>query len=313
VRRASERVFRTAPAVSIALKKLQEEIGSPLFKRGERNMNELTAAGSLLYSYATKILTLRREAVAGLRDLTQCRVGVVKIGANESTSLYLLPKLTHAFQEVLPGLKIEATCDNSETIITALKDRRLDLALVAWSTDDSSLTKHLLMRDEIVLIANPGHRLATLPKVDIRDVREEVLIAEGSKSSLQEEVTRSFHHSGAQFEAGVTNVSIEAIKRMVTEGVGVGFVPSMCVHDEESRGELAIIRVEGISRQRELWLVQRSNESLSTAAEAFVKVSLRLTREWAKDITHKIESDDSLTSSRNPSPKRLPSPIRSYC
>jgi DNA-binding transcriptional LysR family regulator len=314
VRRASERVFRTAPAVSIALKKLEEEIGAPLFNRSDRNTNELTPAGTLLYSYATRILNLRREVVSGLQDLTQCRIGIVKIGANESTSLYLLPKLTHAFQEAHPGLKIEATCDNSETIIGALKDCRLDLALVALVTDESTLTKHLVMQDEIVLITSPDHRLAKLPHVRIKDLREEVLIAEGQKSSLHEEVAQAFRESGAHFNAGVTNMTIEAIKRMVTEGVGVGFVPSICVHDEESRGELAIIRVDGISRQRELWLIHRKGQSLSPAAQAFVKVSLRLAREWARAALYKSESLDVRgTSSRTPSRQRLLSQSRSYC
>jgi DNA-binding transcriptional LysR family regulator len=314
VRRASERVFRTAPAVSIALKKLEEEIGAPLFNRSDRNTNELTAAGTLLYSYATRILNLRREVVSGLQDLTQCRIGVVKIGANESTSLYLLPKLTHAFQDVHPGLKIEATCDNSETIIGALKDCRLDLALVALASDESTLTKHLVMQDEIVLIANPGHRLAKLSHVRIKDLREEVLIAEGQKSSIHEEVAQAFRHSGDQFNVGVTNVTIEAIKRMVTEGVGVGFVPSMCVHDEENRGELAIIKVEGISRQRELWLIHRNDQSLSPAAHAFVKVSLRLAREWARHASYKSDPQGArVSNSRTPSTPGLLSQTDSYC
>jgi len=314
VRRASERVFRTAPAVSIALKKLEEEVGSPLFNRSDRNTNQLTAAGALLYSYATRILDLRRDAVSGLKDLTQCRVGVIRIGANESTSLYLLPRLTHAFQEIHPGLKIEATCDNSETIIAALRDCRLDLALVALANDETTLTKHLVMRDEIVLIVNPGHRLAKLSEAHIKDLREEVLIAEGSKSSLHEEVAQAFRQSGAQFNVGVTNVTIEAIKRMVSEGVGIGFVPSMCVHDEESRGELAIIKVEGISRQRELWLVHQNDESLSPAAESFVKVALRSARQWARQAARKNGSLSMRDqSARTLSPRRVPSHTRSYC
>ena len=281
VRRASKRVYRTGPAVSIALRKLEEEVGAPLFNRSDRNNNELTAAGTLLYSYATKILSLRREAISGLQDLTECRTGIVRIGANESTSLYLLPKLTHSFQEAHPDIKIETTCDNSDGIISALKDCRLDLALVALIADESTLTKHLITQDEIVLIANPGHWLLELAQVHVKDLREEVLIAESSKSSLHEEVAQAFRESGAQFNAKVTNVTIEGIKRMVTEGVGVGFVPSICVHEEVTRGELATIKVAGISRQRELWLVHRSDESLSPAAQAFVTVSLRSAPPWA--------------------------------
>jgi len=291
MRRASERVFRTGPAVSIALKKLEEEIGSPLFNKSDKKNYQLTSAGALLYSYATRILHLKEEAISGLLDLAKCKTGIVRIGANESTSLYLLPKLTHAFQVQHPGIKIEANCDNSETIIASLKDGHLDLALIALSSGEPSLTKHLVTRDEIVLITKPGHRLTKLPQVSIEtDLMDEVLISEGRKSSLYEEVTQAFRRVGAKFDPAVSNVSIETIKRMVAQGVGVGFVPSICVHDEERRGELAIITVEGVSHKRELRIVQRSGESLSPAAHAFLKVSLRLAREWASNSRLKNEA-----------------------
>jgi DNA-binding transcriptional LysR family regulator len=311
MRRASERVFRTGPAVSIALKKLEEEVGSALFNKSDRNNYTLTSAGSLLYSYATRILSLRGEAVSGLRDLAKCKTGVVRIGANESTSLYLLPKLAHAFQEQHPGLKIEATCDNSESIIAALKDCRLDLAIVALSSDEPALSKHLIMRDEIVLVTSPNHRLSQLPTVSIKDVREEVLIAESGKSSLREEVAQAFRSAGAEFDPAVTNVTLEGIKRMVTEGVGIGFVPSVCIHEEERRRELAVIRVEGISRQRELRLVHRKNESLSPAAHAFLKVSLQCAREWAKSMRDNTASPHASTNATRHSSEAVLR--RSYC
>lgn len=282
VRKAADRVFRTAPAVSIALKKLEEEIGAALLRRTDRNHQELTASGQLLYSYSTRILSLRREAVAGLQALTKCQTGTVRIGANESTSLYLLPKLIHAFQEAHPGSTLEATSDNSDVIITALKQGRIDLAVVASANADDSLQRHLIMRDEIVLIVTPDHHLTKLPRVSVKDLAQEVLIAENAKSSLHDEVSRAFNNNGTELNVRVANVSIEGIKRMVSEGVGIGFVPLMCVQEEKARGELVTIRVDGISRQRELWLVRRDDDSLSPPARAFIKVTLKLVQNWTE-------------------------------
>jgi len=181
------------------------------------------------------------------------------------------------------------------------------------STDEPSLSKHLIMRDEIVLIANPSHRLNQLRQVHISDLADEVLIAEGARSSLQEEVTQAFKQSGATFDPRVTNVTIEAIKRMVAERVGIGFVPSMCIHDEERRGELTIIKVQGVSRQRELQLVHRRHESLSPAAHAFLKVSLRSARAWAKDSI--LETEHHRTTDNGSSrPSGTTVPVnRPYC
>jgi DNA-binding transcriptional LysR family regulator len=187
----------------------------------------------------------------------------------------------------------------------------LDLAIVALSSDEPALSKHLIMRDEIVLVTSPNHRLSQLPTVSIKDVREEVLIAESGKSSLREEVAQAFRSAGAEFDPAVTNVTLEGIKRMVTEGVGIGFVPSVCIHEEERRRELAVIRVEGISRQRELRLVHRKNESLSPAAHAFLKVSLQCAREWAKSMRDNTASPHASTNATRRSSEAVLR--RSYC
>lgn len=270
VRRAAEHVFRTAPAVSIALRKLEDEVGGPLFYR---NHQELSTAGQVLYDYTTRILSLKREVLSSLQALKQCRTGHVRIGANESTSLYLLPKLAHAFQRAYPELALETMCDNSDAVIAALKDGQIDLALVAFNGEEPTLSKHLIMHDEIVLITRPGHRLAGNRRVAINDLAGEVLIAESIKSSLHDEVVRAFQTAKTKLQIKVANATIEGIKRMVAEGIGVGFVPLMCVQEEEVRGKLATIRVDGISRERELWLVQRKDKSLSAAASAFVRIA----------------------------------------
>jgi DNA-binding transcriptional LysR family regulator len=307
VRRAAERVFRTSPAISIALKKLEEEIGAPLINRSERNFLELTPSGQLLYDYATKILNLKREALAGLQVLSQCRIGTVRVGTNESTSLYLLPKLTHAFQETHPELKIEAMGDNSDQVIKALKNGRLDVALVAFTSDEPTLNRHLIMRDEIVLITNPNHRLVKRTLLDINDLANEVLITDSSKSSLHEEVAHAFSDAGIPLNVQVANVTIEGIKRMVAEGIGVGFVPLMCVQEEVARSELVTIRVMGVSRERELWLVHRRDD-LSPAANDFVKVCLRI---YAQNAS---AEPFSALAQRHQIPRQIPhSGARSYC
>ena len=77
VHRAADKVCRTQPAVSIALKKLGIEVGSPLFHRKHRFDYQLTPTGEILYSYATRLLCLRNEAVAALRELANLSRGAV--------------------------------------------------------------------------------------------------------------------------------------------------------------------------------------------------------------------------------------------
>src|SRR4029079_17806478 len=82
VQRAAERVFRTQPAVSMALRKLEEELGAPLFDRSNRGAYVLTPTGESLYSSAKRLLTLRDDALAQIRELHSLESGRVRIGAN---------------------------------------------------------------------------------------------------------------------------------------------------------------------------------------------------------------------------------------
>jgi DNA-binding transcriptional LysR family regulator len=272
VHKAAEKVCRTQPAISIALKKLENEIGSPLFDRAQRYDYHLTPAGELLYSYATRLVALRNEATVSLKDLAHLRRGAVRIGANESTSVYLLPKLTQAFHELYPDIKIEVTCGHSEELLVAMQARRLDLALLAYLPDDHNLEARLIMRDELVLIVSPGHRLALAGNVQIKDLERESIITEGAPSALHEKVVEAFRSHQISLNVQVKSATIETIKQMVAKDVGVGFVPLMCVDREVSRRELVIVPVEDLHFERSLWVVRPRSEAHSHAALAFMRV-----------------------------------------
>src|SRR5215475_11726656 len=96
VQRAAERVFRTQPAVSMALHRLEDEIGAPLFDRSNRGAYLLTPTGEILYASAKRLLRLREDTLTEVRDLHTLQQGKLKIGANESTMNYLLPNLVAA-------------------------------------------------------------------------------------------------------------------------------------------------------------------------------------------------------------------------
>lgn len=274
VSRGAERVFRTASAVSIALKKLEEEMGTPLFDRSQRHRYPLTAAGRLLYSYATRILAMRNEVTASIRDLTEDHQSNLKLGTHESISLYLLPSLVRTFNEAHPGAKTEVLCGSSERLLTALGNGSIELAVLGDAPDEPQLERHFIMRDELVLITSPRHRLAGVNQVHVRDLAGEYLIVQGTKSMLRERIVQAFHESETPFSVSVENIAIEAIKRMVAEGLGVGFVPLMCVGEDVAHKKLAVLHVEGVRNEWNLWLAWRKNSSLSVTAQAFVDVTM---------------------------------------
>lgn len=274
VRAASERVFRTQAAVSIGVRKLEEEFGAPLFDRSKRYSFRLTQAGESLYGYARKMLSLRNEAISELGDIAKLRTGRLSIGANESSSLHVIPQLARVVLKQHPGVRLELKCERSENLLDSLKARCLDLVLVSFRPDDPELQSAFLLEDELVLITSPAHPLGQSGRAEFRDLAAEPLLMMdiSQPSSWHKRVADAFMRSKIPLHLQVENAPIETIKKMVAMGLGAGFVPLLCVKEEVARGELATIEMEGFREIRSLWLVRRWAQQ-SHAVEAFMKAA----------------------------------------
>src|ERR1043166_2643245 len=126
--KAADKVFRTQPAVSIAIRRLEEEIGLPLLDRTQKTP-VLTEAGQVVYDYAQRILGLRDQVGQAIAEMQSLKRGLIRVGANESTSLYLLPDLILAFREQHPDVKVEIYRHVSNRLPREVLDRKVDFAL----------------------------------------------------------------------------------------------------------------------------------------------------------------------------------------
>ena len=296
VSRAANRVCRTAPAVSIALRKLEEEMGTSLFDRSARTNDRLTAAGKLLYSYATRILEMRKAATISVKDLLLDRGGTLRLGTHESVSLYVFPSLLSHFHEAHTGVTTELICGPSEFVLTALRAGTIDLAVVADVPDDPVFERHFLMQDELVLITNPRHRLASAKSIRVSDLANEFLLLQGIKSKLRDRIVQALKQNGTPFRIAAENVAIEGIKKMVADDLGIGFVPRMCIRNEVARGCLAALTVEDIRDQWSLWIVRRKNQQLPFAAQHFLETCLAIGESFERVMVESTTEQNEIES-----------------
>ena len=273
VQRAAERVFRTQPAVSMALRKLEAEIGAPLFDRSNRGAYVLTATGELLFASAKRLLGLRDDALAGIRELHSLEQGRVRIGANESTGVYLLPRLIEAFRKKHPKVRIDVTRQNSMQLIHDIREHSVDLALISFQPEEKDVEALPVMNDELILIASPEHALGRQKKVTFADLGSEEFIAHTVASPSRHKVIEAFRVSNTPLNIVMEVAMIETIKKLIAMNLGVAFVPEMCVQEEIRRGELVRVKLGGFQYQRTLWLARRRTDSHSHAADAFAKMA----------------------------------------
>lgn len=269
--RAAEQLARTQPALSISIKKLEEEVGALLFDRSQREVT-LTEVGQVLFEYAQRILNLRREALATIEEIRQLHTGRVTLGANESTSLYVLPRIILAFRERYPTIKIEVYRSFSERLPREIKERNLDFGIVSFDPNESELASFPILEDELVLILPPHHPLAQREKVTLKDLGGEPFIAHNVRSPAREHVIRAFRRARVPLNIAIELTSIETIKEFVKMGLGLAFVPRMCIEEELQQGKLATVPIQGFRYRRVLRVIYLRDKVHSHAAQKFLEV-----------------------------------------
>jgi DNA-binding transcriptional LysR family regulator len=268
--RAAEKLYRTQPAVSIGIRKLEESVGQPLLLRGGREV-KLTDAGELLRDYAERLLNLRDEIRKGMDDLKSLGRGELALGVNESSIHALLPVLAR-YRKLHPGVKLVIHRTFSRDIPQEVLNYRLDLGAVSYLPNDPKLSAVEIFRDELTFVVPPGHRLARRRSVDIKELGEETFIAHIVDSPFRARVIQLFEKHRTPLRRDVEMPTIESIKRFVQMGMGVAIVPRMCVRWEVEKKLLAEVRIRQLKMPRSLYLISRRGARLSHAAEGLLRL-----------------------------------------
>jgi DNA-binding transcriptional LysR family regulator len=258
--RAAERLYRTQPAVSLAIRKLEDSLGQPLFVRGARPVR-LTDAGTLLREYAERLLNLRDEVKKGLMELEGLKRGELSLGVNESSIHALLPAVAQ-FREAHPGVQVRLHRMYSRDIPHEVLNYRLDLGAVSYE----------ILKDELTFVVPPKHPLAKRREVEIEELGKENFIAHIVETPFRRRVIELFARHRTPLNMPMEMPSIESIKRFVQMGMGVAIVPRMCVNWEIEHGLLKELKIRQLNIPRHLYIISRRGARLPHAASEFMRL-----------------------------------------
>jgi len=267
---AARRLHRTQPAISQAVRRIEDELGERLFDRSSRD-GTLTEAGRLLQDYAQRLLGLASEAEMAVRELQQVRRGRVIVGANEAAVHSLLPHIER-FAAEHPNVVIEVRRVPSRQIANAVLDRSLDFGVLTFQPADRGVQTLSLGGDDIVLLTSPKHPLAARRRVTLEEVGRQIVIAHNDPSPTRDRVLRAYERRQTSINIQISLPSLDGIKRAVEMGIGVALLPRRCALTEIARGHLAAVRVPDLGAARQVRLVFRRTGERSRAAEAFLDV-----------------------------------------
>jgi DNA-binding transcriptional LysR family regulator len=268
--RAAEKLLRTQPAVSLALQRLETELGERLIDRTGKDLI-LTDAGRTVLEFARRFQSLQFEMDNSLAELRDNSAGRLAIGANESTTLYLLRHIER-YRELYPKVKVQVRRSLSSRIPDELIDGNLELGVISYDPGDERIHSKVIFTDSLALIVSPRHRLARRKSVSIAELGSETFIAHNVVSPYRDVVLRVFQEHKAPLMMPVEMPTIEAIRKLVQDDLGVAFLPRMCVEQEIEQKLLSEVKVKELHVERKIRLVYPARRPLSHAARAFLEV-----------------------------------------
>lgn len=276
--RAALRLHRSQPAVSQAVRALEEDVGEPLFLRLGRRV-KLTAAGEILLEQTERAFAALDEARDRLQALRALEAGELVIGTSDTNACYLLPPVLAAFRERHPGVELRIRNRPSPATEAEVAEREVDLGFVTLPASDPRLeAEPVAVREDVAIVA-PDHPLASRRRIPFERLLDEplLLLDRGSRtrSWIDARIAESADEGG-RVRVAMELASIEVVKRMVGLGFGVSVVPRIAVEAERAAGRLAVVAISPRPPRRRIGFVTLRRVPLSRAAAAFVALAREL-------------------------------------
>ncbi|RLM21701.1 transcriptional regulator [Brenneria alni] len=259
--RAAEYLGISQPPLSQQIRKLEHEIGTPLFKRLTRSV-EMTEAGKVLYVDACQLLKLTDAAIDRARSIARGEAGSFNIGFSSSSSFHpTVLKLLHVYRQRYPDVSLNPCEENSPLLLTELHNKNLDVAFLRLPCDISSEFNSEILAEESMELALPAdHPLHNKKSVHLSELKQEQLIISPREVSprLHDMIIRACYLSGYQPTLSQLAPQLPATIGMVSAGFGIAIIPKSlsCI----KMGNVSYHTIEDARLKTQIIMVWRQHE-----------------------------------------------------
>lgn len=266
IKDASEQLGRTASAISMALKQLEQEIGGPLFETDRKNA--LTALGAfMLETGRTQILSYDK-AIATIRAFAQNRIGHLTIACVPSVAANIVPSLLSRFVADRPEVEVELFDIDSRNVRRMVEAGTADIGIAGQPGLDVLVAFEPLFRDRFKVICGSAGHMAQLGRpIDWSDLETEMLILNGASQKIS-----APEYQALSGRASITVRNVTSLIALTKSGPGVTLLPSLTATDLPD-GVVALDLAD-IRAERVVGLITRRGAAPSPVAQAFRQLVL---------------------------------------
>ncbi len=235
ISKASRKLYISQPSLSQAVQRIEESLGTMLFKRTNAGLI-LTLAGEKYYKMANQILKIYDDFKIEINDINDMRTGKITIGITMQLSVYVLPIILPKFKELCPFVDIYVVENNSTELEKLLLSGEIDFAIMhePKSKKNSSINYESLLKDPFLLAVSKNHPLCknykidkngSYPYIDLNLFRDEPFVMVNKQQRIRHISDNILNLAHITPNIALTVKNYEAAKRLATEGMGVTFIP----------------------------------------------------------------------------------------
>ncbi len=269
-RRAAEKSYISQPALSLAIQKLEEELGVKIFERGRIEI-AITPVGSAIVEQAQRVLEeterIREIASQGKNQLESA----LRIGIIYSVGPYLLPDLIPALKAVAPSMPLEIEENITANLDVLLRNGRLDAIIIALPFGDASMLIQPLYDESFEVVVSSDHRWARRKNIHPGELAEEKVLLLDSGHCFSNQVAEAcpeMTRKGAEVQQGT---SLETIRNMVASGLGITVLPASANSERYRSPLLKVIPFVKPAPSRRIALAWRRSYARTKAIDALVQ------------------------------------------
>lgn len=272
--KAAEELYISQPAVSQAIKQLENQLGTPLFNRMHKGMELTAQGGELIFADVERALQLLGGVEDKLSALRNSATGTLRIGASETIFQYCLADKLVEYHKLYPQVKFELLTDVSPRTIEQLKTDRCDIGFLNLPIEEDegiTLTESIMLLND-VFIAGEAFSFLKGKKLSVWELSQYPLLLMEEHTVSRNAVNHYAESLGVKLSPAIEVDSWGFMKQLVVDGMGIGCIPREYAKNKTAQGLLFELDVQPALPSRSVGMALPKNANMSYALRAFVNL-----------------------------------------
>ncbi len=269
ITRAAENMLMTQPAISLAIKELEQYYGIVLFDRLGRRL-QITSVGENFLQYALRICAQFDDMEREMRNWDS--VGLLRVGASITIGSQFMPSYVKAFYHRHPGTEVQVIVAPSDQLEQDLIKNKLDFALIEGTSHNTVMYSEEYMKDHLSIIASAKEGFKQGQRLSLEQFRQQRFLLREPGSGTREIFDRATLNSGFTVKPIWEATSTTALVNAVINGIGIAVLPHRMVQGALERGLIVTIAADGIDFQRSFHIIHHKDKYLTPAAQTFLDI-----------------------------------------